>query len=122
MPGRPARFVVVSDGSHDARSIRLLQRLDSWSPSGLLPVRRMASDKLEQYLVTHPTGKQLNLIMNLPEDRPAFYAIGCSLFPRRDALSKSCSEILRAEHVIWPIAGSRAMNVSCVETGRGRSR
>jgi hypothetical protein len=78
--GKPARFIIVSDGSHSARSVRLLQQIDP-----TVSVRRAsnsvtASDKLSQYLATHPTGKQLNLIMNLPENRPALYADSDVLF------------------------------------------
>jgi hypothetical protein len=77
--GRPLRFVVVSDGTHTARSIRLLEQLD---PS--VTVRQIPpatpSGKLSEYLLNHPTGKQLNLIMNLPEGRPAFYTDSDVLF------------------------------------------
>ena len=63
--GRPKSFTVVSDGSHSARSIRLLERLDPIvsvrlsipQPSSGLP------EKLLRYLATHPTGRQLALIM-----------------------------------------------------------
>lgn len=80
--GRPERFVVVSDGSHSARSIELLERID--------PVVRVqqARDRIPAglphgirgYLSEHNTGKQLALIMSLPEKRPAFYVDSDVLF------------------------------------------
>src|SRR3954466_15605498 len=58
--GRPARFIVVSDGSHSDRSIHLLECIESVS------VRRSftppdSSGRFVQYLLNHPTGKQMNL-------------------------------------------------------------
>jgi hypothetical protein len=72
--GRPKSFAVVSDGSHSDRSIRLLKSVDRCvsvttaqpAPPGLHP-------KLEGYLNSHPTGKQLALIMSLPRNGPALY-------------------------------------------------
>lgn len=80
--GRPKSFTVVSDGSHSARSIRLLERIDPivsvrlsiQRPSGELP------EKFLQYLATHPTGRQLALIMSLPTNGPALYADSDVLF------------------------------------------
>src|SRR5690348_4551611 len=66
--GRPRRLTVVSDGSYSDASIHLLQKIDKSVrvettppavPSGL-------SEKVESYLRTHPTGKQLALLMSLP--------------------------------------------------------
>lgn len=72
--GRPQSFTVVSDGSHSARSIRLLELVDpavsvraEKQPASNLP------DKLQNYLRSHPTGKQLALIMSLPVGDPALY-------------------------------------------------
>ncbi len=90
--GRPARFVVVSDGSHSARSIRLLQQVDPCVCVRPASSEARASGKVEQYLVNHPTGKQLNLIMNLPEDRPAFYADSDVLFFRG---ARDLAEVIR---------------------------
>jgi hypothetical protein len=53
--GRPASFTVMSDGTYS-----------SPVPLGLPP-------RFSSYLRTHPTGKQLALIMSLPRDRPALY-------------------------------------------------
>lgn len=78
--GKPARFIVISDGSHSARSVRLLERIDPTVSVRRASSSGAASDKLAQYLATHPTGKQLNLIMNLPENRPALYADSDVLF------------------------------------------
>jgi hypothetical protein len=72
--GRPKRFTVVSDGSHSAESIRLIQQVDlsvtvggpSSPPAGL-------PERFERYLRDHPTGKQLALIMSLPRDGGALY-------------------------------------------------
>jgi hypothetical protein len=80
--GRPKSFTVVSDGSHSARSIRLLEcidpivsvRLSIQQPSSELP------EKLLRYLATHPTGRQLALIMSLPTNGPALYADSDVLF------------------------------------------
>lgn len=80
--GRPAQFTVVSDGSHLPASVRLLEEIDpvvtvrrasEWRPAAL-PV------KFERYLASHPTGKQLGLIMSLPQDVPALYADSDVLF------------------------------------------
>jgi hypothetical protein len=90
--GKPVRFIIVSDGSHSARSVRLLERIDSTVSVRLASSSTAASDKLAQYLATHPTGKQLNLIMNLPENRPAFYADSDVLFFQG---AKTLAELLR---------------------------
>jgi hypothetical protein len=90
--GKPARFVIVSDGSHSARSVRLLERIDPTVSVRRASSSSAASDKLGEYLATHPTGKQLNLIMNLPENRPAFYADSDVLFFRG---AKTLAELLR---------------------------
>jgi hypothetical protein len=90
--GKPARFIIVSDGSHSARSVRLLERIDSTVSVRLASSSTGASDKLARYLATHPTGKQLNLIMNLPENRPALYADSDVLFFQG---AKTLAELLR---------------------------
>jgi hypothetical protein len=79
--GHPRSFTVLSDGSHSARSIRLLERIDPGVSVQRTDVAGPASlDKFKRYLETHPTGKQLGLIMNLPRDRPAFYTDSDVLF------------------------------------------
>ncbi len=80
--GRPCRFVVVTDGSHSKRSMRLLERID---PSVEVERRQIApdlpQDSFRQYLATHATGKQLDLIMGLPRGRrPALYTDSDVLF------------------------------------------
>jgi hypothetical protein len=72
--GRPKSFTIVSDGTHTRRSIRLLERIDSGirvrpstAPAADLP------EKFREYLLNHPTGKQLALLMSLPESGPALY-------------------------------------------------
>lgn len=80
--GRPKSFTVVSDGSYSNCAARLLEDVDPavsvrWSipaPSQELP------EKFRQYLATHPTGKQLALIMSLPENGPALYIDSDVLF------------------------------------------
>ncbi|HXX42538.1 MAG TPA: hypothetical protein VEI58_09775 [Chthoniobacterales bacterium] len=79
--GRPKSFTVVSDGSHSGRSIRLLKNVDpcvriesSIAPASDVPPR------FRQYLTTHPTGKQLALIMSLPTNGPALYLDSDVLF------------------------------------------
>lgn len=80
--GRPTRFTVVSDGSHSRRGISLLQHIDQTvsvrtameAPPADLP------EKLRTYLAGHPTGKQLALIMSLPEKEPALYIDSDVLF------------------------------------------
>ena len=79
--GRPHRFIVVSDGSHSERSIDMLRSLDECvaveqvpAPAPNLPT------KFDSYLRNHPTGKQLSLIMSLPQEKPAFYIDSDVLF------------------------------------------
>jgi hypothetical protein len=92
--GRPARFVVVSDGSHSRKSIRLLERIDPTvsvehvpTPSADVPSNFAA------YLTTHVTGKQLALFMSLPRERPTLYIDSDVLFfPGASALN----ELLRS--------------------------
>jgi hypothetical protein len=80
--GRPKQFTVVSDGTHSERSLDLLQCLDScvrvspasdWQPQGIPP-------GAASYLATHPTGKQLALVMSLPRNGPALYIDSDVLF------------------------------------------
>ncbi len=79
--GRPTSFTVVSDGSHSDRSIRLLKRVDrSVSVTTGPPAPKGLPAKLESYLNSHPTGKQLALIMSLPWNGPALYVDADVLF------------------------------------------
>jgi hypothetical protein len=72
--GQPKSFTVVSDGSHSDRSIRLLKSVDrSVSVTTAQPAIPGLHPKLESYLNSHPTGKQLALIMSLPRNGPALY-------------------------------------------------
>jgi hypothetical protein len=80
--GRPAHFTVVSDGSYSEQSRRLLKALDpsvsvsdasEWLP-GNLPA------EIYPYLKTHPTGRQLALIMSLPRSAPVLYLDSDVLF------------------------------------------
>lgn len=82
--GRPKSFTVISDGSHSARSIELLKRVDpvvSVRPTGEnLPAN--LPGKFSHYVTTYPMGKQLGLIMSLPRNGPAFYVDSDVLFFR----------------------------------------
>ena len=80
--GRPQQFTIVSDGTYSPRSIELLRRIDpsvtvsqtsDWTPKNL-------PAEIYPYLETHPTGKQLALIMSLPTDRPVLYVDSDVLF------------------------------------------
>ncbi|MBV9007913.1 MAG: hypothetical protein JO354_01935 [Verrucomicrobia bacterium] len=65
----------MSDGSYSLWSISILRKID--------PVLRVADAhdfvpaevpaRLREYLTQHPTGKQLALILSLPQQRPALY-------------------------------------------------
>lgn len=80
--GRPVHFTVVSDGSYSEQSRHLLKRLDpsisvsdvgEWIPNDL-------PAEIQPYLRTHPTGRQLALIMSLPKNAPALYLDSDVLF------------------------------------------
>jgi hypothetical protein len=80
--GRPKQFTVVSDGSHTAKSIALLEKIDSCVqvqqtapplPSGL-------PEKVTSFLTRHFTGKQLALILSLPANGPTLYTDADVLF------------------------------------------
>lgn len=81
--GRPRAFVVGSDGSHTAASIRLLERIDpvvSVRASGE-EVPAGLPEPFRKYVTTYPMGKQLGLIMTLPRnDEPVLYADSDILF------------------------------------------
>lgn len=80
--GRPKRFTVVSDGTLSDRSIGLLKSLNSaisiTAAASFLP--KELPTKIYPYLTTHPTGKQLALIMSLPLDEPTLYIDSDVLF------------------------------------------
>jgi hypothetical protein len=80
--GRPMSFTVVTDGSHRGKSIELLKQIDPIvlvRPTGEhLPPN--LPEKFRHYLTTHPTGKQLGLIMSLPRNGPALYVDSDVLF------------------------------------------
>jgi hypothetical protein len=80
--GRPKRFTVVSDGTLSGRSSGILKSLDSViSVSGSAQwLPRDLPTKIYPYLTTHPTGKQLALIMSLPVDGPTLYIDSDVLF------------------------------------------
>ena len=80
--GQPNRFIIVSDGTLSGAGRNLLQSLHSsisvsdsaqWLPKDL-------PAKIYPYLTTHPTGKQLALIMSLPMGEPTLYVDSDVLF------------------------------------------
>ena len=80
--GRPKQFTVVSDGSYINPSIELLERIDN-----CVRVQRTAPNlpprlptKVQSYLTSHFTGKQLALIMSLPAHGPTLYTDSDVLF------------------------------------------
>lgn len=80
--GRPKKFTVVSDGSYTPRSLALIRALDrcvSVAPCGEWIPANVPSDA-RSYLTGHPTGKQLALIMSLPNHGPALYVDSDVLF------------------------------------------
>ena len=78
--GRPRRFTVVSDGTHSRASLALLRSLSIETTT--------PPPESSPYLSTHPTGKQLALIMSLPRNGPALYADADVLFfPGADLVS-----------------------------------
>jgi hypothetical protein len=80
--GCPKSFTVVSDGSYSDRSIRLIEQIDSTVSVQLLilPPPEQLPERFRQYVTTHPTGKQLALIMSLPANGPALYVDSDVLF------------------------------------------
>jgi hypothetical protein len=101
--GRPSSFTVVSDGSYSRRSVRLLQRIDA-----CVAVRQpgqtsqhMLPEKFQRYLAAHPTGKQLALIMSLPEDGPSLYVDSDVLFfdGARDLIARAAEENVPAYYL-----------------------
>lgn len=78
--GRPNNFTIVSDGTHRPHFVCLLQEVDSCirvtRAQDFLPEQSSPGD----YFASHPTGKQLALIMSLPRERPALYIDADVLF------------------------------------------
>ena len=81
--GRPAKFTVVSDGSHSEKSLDLLRKIDPCIvATRLQPGAAAVVDRYSSYLENHPTGRQLGLIMSLPRegDGPSLYIDADVLF------------------------------------------
>lgn len=80
--GRPESFIVVSDGSHSERGIRLLEDVDptvSVRPFGDgLPDDLPA--KARHYVSTYSMGRQLGILMSLPVNGPVLYLDSDVLF------------------------------------------
>ena len=69
--------------------------------------------KIYPYLTTHPTGKQLALIMSLPVDGPALYVDSDVLFfPAARGISFGSPKAAERPLFISPTAGFRRMNAS----------
>ncbi|MEP6821104.1 MAG: hypothetical protein ABI946_02015 [Chthoniobacterales bacterium] len=95
--GQPKKITIVSDGSHPARSLELLRRLDPHlviaQASDFVPAD--LPTRLHAYLTGHPTGKQLAVMMALPVNGPALYLDSDVLFfPGAHALA---SELFASE-------------------------
>lgn len=80
--GRPKQFVVVSDGSYTSSSIELLEKIDKAVrvQTTAPPLPPGLPDTIQSYLTTHPTGKQLALLMSLPANGPTLYTDSDVLF------------------------------------------
>jgi hypothetical protein len=80
--GRPKQFTVVSDGSYTAKSGELLESIDPCVriQRTLPPLPPDLPEKIRSYLTNHRTGKQLALIMSLPQNGPALYTDSDVLF------------------------------------------
>lgn len=78
--GRPRKFTVVSDGTLSARSIGILKSLDCVIANSAHWLPKDLPTKTHPYLTTHPTGKQLALVMSLPVDGPTVYVDSDVLF------------------------------------------
>jgi hypothetical protein len=80
--GRPKEFTVVSDGSYTAKSIALLEKIDSCVRVRQTqpPLPPNLPEKIRSYLLSHRTGKQLALIVSLPESGPSLYTDSDILF------------------------------------------
>lgn len=86
----PARYLVVSDGSHTERSRRLLRRLDGcvevvdWSELA----RPDLPAKIHAYAASDPYGKKTAVIMSLPVERTTVYAdADVVFFPQAAAIA-----------------------------------
>ena len=80
--GRPVHFTVVSDGTYSDESRHLLKQLDpsvAVSDTGEWVPRDLPAE-IQPYLKTHPTGRQLALIMSLPRNAPVLYLDSDVLF------------------------------------------
>ncbi len=72
--GRPRRFTVVSDGTISPADRRFLTSIDPCvGVRAVSEFKPAAPAGLQRYLTSHPTGKQLALIMSLPVDEPVIY-------------------------------------------------
>jgi hypothetical protein len=72
--GRSTRFTIVSDGTYTNEDVELLQQIDpSVAVEGSPPIPAHLPVAFGSYLQSHPTGKQLALIMSLPRNGPALY-------------------------------------------------
>lgn len=89
--GRPKSFTVVSDGSHSAESIQLLEDVDpSVNCRAGAPPAEALPQKLRDYLTIHHTGKQLALIMSL--ERALYVDADVLFFPGASALVRQVGE------------------------------
>ena len=80
--GIPRRFVVVSDGSHTAASLRLLSRVHPCVVT--VPLEELAPgphpSSVEAYAARHPLGQKLSMLISLRVERPTIYVDSDVLF------------------------------------------
>ena len=92
--GRPTRFTVVSDGTYTDQDIELLREIDpSVAVEESPPIPSDLPPALASYLESHPTGKQLGLIISLPRNGPALYVDSDVYFFRKanDLATLACA-------------------------------
>jgi hypothetical protein len=80
--GEPRSFTVMSDGSYTDRGVGLLQQIHPKVrvERSALPPPPDLPEEFREYLATHPTGKQLAVIMSLPTNGPVLYIDSDVLF------------------------------------------
>jgi hypothetical protein len=80
--GAPARFTVVSDGTHTSEAIELLERLHrvvEVRPLGGI-VRTDLPPEVMSYATDHPLGKKLSMLLSLEVSAPTIYVDSDILF------------------------------------------
>lgn len=78
--GRPIRFIVFSDETHSTRDREVLRSIDRCVAVASAPESNSKAETIREYLESHPTGRQLALMMSLPAERPTLYVDSDVLF------------------------------------------